>query len=101
MVKITYYGHSSFKISDGKNNVIIDPFLSGNPVSPVKPEDIKVSHIILTHAHGDHLGDAIKLAEKNDATIIAVFDLQIIVLRKELKHMICILVVVILFHLGK
>jgi L-ascorbate metabolism protein UlaG (beta-lactamase superfamily) len=75
MVKITYYGHSSFKISDGKNNVIIDPFLSGNPVSPVKPEDIKVSHIILTHAHGDHLGDAIKLAEKNDATIIAVFEL--------------------------
>lgn len=75
MIKITYYGHSAFKLSDGKNNVIIDPFLSGNPVSPVKPEDIKVSHIILTHAHGDHLGDAIKIAQKNDATIIAVFEL--------------------------
>lgn len=75
MLKITYYGHSAFKLYDGINSLIIDPFLTGNPVSPVKSEEIKVSYIILTHAHGDHLGDALKIAKQNDATIIAVFEL--------------------------
>ncbi len=75
MLKVTYYGHSAFKLCDGINSLIIDPFLSNNPVSPVKPEDVKVKHIILTHAHGDHIGDAFKIAKQNDATIIAVFEL--------------------------
>jgi L-ascorbate metabolism protein UlaG (beta-lactamase superfamily) len=75
MLKITYYGHSAFKLDDGINQIIIDPFLSESPVSPVKPEEIKVSHVILTHAHGDHLGDALKIAKQNDSTIIAVFEL--------------------------
>ena len=75
MLKITYYGHSAFKLDDGVSRVIIDPFLSDNPVSPVKPEEVKIDYIVLTHAHGDHLGDALKMAKQNDATIIAVFEL--------------------------
>jgi L-ascorbate metabolism protein UlaG (beta-lactamase superfamily) len=75
MIKITYHGHSAFEIRSGSNNILIDPFFNGNKHAKVKPEDIKANHIILTHAHGDHLGDAIEIAKNNDATIIAVFEL--------------------------
>jgi len=75
MLKVTYYGHSAFRLSDGSQSLIIDPFLSNNPVSPVKAEEIKADYVVLTHAHGDHIGDALKIAQQNNATIIAVFEL--------------------------
>ena len=75
MLKLTYLSHSCFILDDGQYRLIIDPFITGNPTMPVKPEDINVQFIVLTHAHGDHLGDGIMLAKKNDATIIAVNEL--------------------------
>ena len=76
MLRLTYYGHAVFFISDGRHNIIIDPFLDGNPVAAVKAKDItKVDYIVVTHAHGDHLGDAIPLAKRCGATIIAVNEL--------------------------
>lgn len=72
MLKLTYYGHSVFLLDDGKSKVIIDPFLDGNPVATVKPTDVTVDYVVVTHAHGDHLGDAISIAKRCDATIIAV-----------------------------
>jgi L-ascorbate metabolism protein UlaG (beta-lactamase superfamily) len=75
MLKITYYGHSAFKLEDGKYGVIIDPFLNENPLSPVKTRDIHVNYVILTHGHGDHLGDGLEIAKDNNATIIAVNEL--------------------------
>jgi L-ascorbate metabolism protein UlaG (beta-lactamase superfamily) len=75
MLKITYYGHSVFLLDDGKTKLIIDPFLNGNPLSPVKPHSVIVNYIVVTHGHGDHLGDAVEIAKKNDATIIAVNEL--------------------------
>ncbi len=75
MLKITYYGHSVFLLNDGKYKLIIDPFIEGNPLSPVKEKDIVVDYIIVTHGHGDHLGDAVSIAKRNNATIIAVNEL--------------------------
>jgi L-ascorbate metabolism protein UlaG (beta-lactamase superfamily) len=76
MLKITYLSHSSFLLDDGDNQLIIDPFITGNTNSPVKDaDDIKVQHVVLTHAHGDHLGDGLQIAQNNDATIIAVNEL--------------------------
>ena len=75
MLKITYFSHSSFLLDDGTNKVLIDPFLSGNPNSPVKPEDIDAKFIVLTHAHGDHIGDAFEIAKSDDSLIIAVNEL--------------------------
>jgi L-ascorbate metabolism protein UlaG (beta-lactamase superfamily) len=61
---------------DGDNQLVIDPFITGNPNSPIKDaNEIKVQHVVLTHAHGDHLGDGLKIAQNNDATIIAVNEL--------------------------
>lgn len=75
MLKLTYYSHSAFGLDDGKTSLIIDPFLTGNPAAPVKAKDVKVDYVILTHAHGDHLGDGLEIALRNGATIIAVNEL--------------------------
>ena len=75
MLKVTYYGQSVFLLDNGKERIIIDPFISGNPLATVKPEELKVDYIILTHAHGDHFGDTIDIAKNNDATVVAVSEL--------------------------
>lgn len=74
-MKITYHGHSCVQVESGDKSLIIDPFLQGNPLAKVKPEEIKVSYILLTHGHNDHVGDAEQIAKANDATIIAPFEL--------------------------
>lgn len=75
MLKVTYFSHSFFKLEDGKHCVFIDPFISGNPTVPRSAHAAKPDFIILTHGHGDHLGDGIALAKKHNATIIAVNEL--------------------------
>jgi len=77
MLKIRFLGHSSFLIETDEHKIIIDPFLSGNPLAAVKPEEVSADFILLTHGHGDHLGDALDLAKKNNAKIIAPFELAI------------------------
>jgi len=75
MPKITFLGHSAFYMEGSKGRIVIDPFLSGNPVAKMKPQDLKVDFILLTHGHGDHIGDAIEIAKANQATAIAPFEL--------------------------
>jgi L-ascorbate metabolism protein UlaG (beta-lactamase superfamily) len=75
MIKVTYFGHSAFQIRDGRATILIDPFLNENPASPVKAKDVKAEYIVLSHGHGDHLGDSLEIAKKNNATIIAVNEL--------------------------
>lgn len=74
-MKITYYGHSALLVETAAANVIIDPFLSGNPNSGISPAEITVDAVLLTHAHSDHLGDAVEIAIQNDCPIFAVFEL--------------------------
>jgi len=75
MVSLTFLGHACFLIDNGKHRLIIDPFLSGNPLAKVKPSDVQVDFVLLTHGHGDHLGDAIEVAKRCQATIISNFEL--------------------------
>jgi L-ascorbate metabolism protein UlaG (beta-lactamase superfamily) len=75
MIKITYHGHSAFEIESDKHNIVIDPFLNGNKHAKVKPSDIKCDYVVLSHGHGDHIGDGFEIAKKNNATIIAVNEL--------------------------
>ena len=69
-VKITYHGHSTFTIdSDGKL-LVIDPFFSGNPKAQVKAGDVHADFILVSHGHGDHVGDAVDLAKRTGALVI-------------------------------
>ena len=63
MKKFHYIHHACFILESENDAIIFDPFLDGNP-NGIKPEDIKVSHILVSHAHGDHLGSAIEIALK-------------------------------------
>ena len=74
-VKIKYLGHSCFIISNEKFSIILDPFMSGNPLCSVNPKDIKVDDILLTHAHSDHTGDAPTISKHSGAKISAIFEL--------------------------
>jgi len=75
-MKLQYLGHSAFLISDSQNHtILIDPFLTGNPLAPVKANQVKADYIILTHAHSDHIGDALNIADKRKTTIICVVEL--------------------------
>jgi L-ascorbate metabolism protein UlaG (beta-lactamase superfamily) len=79
MLKATFHGHSCVMVTDGKHSIIIDPFLTGNPQAKIKAEDVRVDFILVTHGHGDHLGDAVAIAKANDATIIAPNELALYV----------------------
>lgn len=74
-MNITFHGHSCVQIETEKTSLIIDPFLSGNPQFTGDVEDIKVDYILLTHGHGDHVGDTVAIAKKNDAQVITIVEL--------------------------
>ncbi len=77
-MKLKYFSHSAFQITaDNGNVILIDPFLDGNPTSPVKSESVNADYIILTHAHGDHIGDGFKIAQRCGSTFICVNELAI------------------------
>ncbi len=82
MPQARFLGHSCVTLTQGNHKLIIDPFLSGNPSSPVKPQEIDVTHILITHGHGDHFGDALAIAKRTGATIISNFELASMCQRK-------------------
>lgn len=71
-MKLRYFSHSAFQITlDDGRVILIDPFLDGNPTSPVKAADVSADFILLTHGHGDHLGDTLEIAQRTGALCIA------------------------------
>lgn len=75
-MKLRYFSHSAFQItSNAGKKILIDPFLDHNPTSPVKSKDVLADYIILTHAHGDHLGDAFNIAKRCNSLFICVNEL--------------------------
>ena len=76
-IQITWLGHAAFElVSSGGTNILIDPFLTKNPATPAEFKDLSRYHpnyILVTHSHGDRLGDAVGLAKMAKAKIVSVY----------------------------
>ncbi len=74
-MEIRYYGHATFELADGDTSVLIDPFLTGNPKASIAAEDLNPTTILLTHGHGDHVGDAVPISKRSGAPVLAIVEL--------------------------
>ncbi|MCG1022057.1 metal-dependent hydrolase [Sutcliffiella horikoshii] len=74
-MKVSYHGHSVVKVEANGKTILFDPFITGNDLTDLKADDLKVDVILLTHGHNDHVGDTVDLALKNDALVVAPFEL--------------------------
>ena len=78
-MKLIWMGHASFRLETGNHTLLIDPWLTGNPVLPEDRHDEAVegaTHILLTHAHFDHAGDVVALAKRLGVPVVGQFDLM-------------------------
>ena len=74
-MEILFLGHSAFLLK-GTKNVLIDPFLTGNPSAAAGPGDLgDIDMVLVTHGHGDHLGDALDIAKEHDAVFVAMHEI--------------------------
>ncbi len=73
-MKITWLGHSAFLIEEDGRKVLVDPFISGNSMAPVKPDEVDCDVIAVTHGHGDHLGDAVFISKRKDVPVVAIYE---------------------------
>ncbi|HOJ37431.1 MAG TPA: metal-dependent hydrolase [Ignavibacteriales bacterium] len=75
-MKLTYFGHSAFQIITNDNkSILIDPFITGNPLTNINADNVYADYIIVTHGHGDHLGDTLSIASRCNSLIIATNEL--------------------------
>jgi L-ascorbate metabolism protein UlaG (beta-lactamase superfamily) len=75
MAKLTWHGHAACSLeTDDGTRLVIDPFFDANPACGVSVEDVDADFILISHGHSDHISDAIPLAERTGATIIATFE---------------------------
>ncbi|MEK5143518.1 metal-dependent hydrolase [Paenibacillus sp. FSL M7-0134] len=70
-MKVTYHGHSVVKIETLGKIILIDPFITGNANTDLDASTVKTDVILLTHGHGDHVGDTVEIAKRNNALVIA------------------------------
>jgi L-ascorbate metabolism protein UlaG (beta-lactamase superfamily) len=74
-VEVRWLGHSAFHLSGGGADVLVDPFLSGNPKAAATADELPADAILLTHGHGDHLGDTVDIAKRTGAPVVAIVEL--------------------------
>jgi L-ascorbate metabolism protein UlaG (beta-lactamase superfamily) len=75
MIKLLYLGHSCFILSNGEDSLIFDPYINGNTgAGDVDPQNVAVDYVLVSHAHADHLGDAVEICQQNNATLVSTFE---------------------------
>jgi L-ascorbate metabolism protein UlaG (beta-lactamase superfamily) len=74
-MEVRFLGHACFELSDGDTTLLIDPFLTGNPKAAISADDAAATTILLTHGHGDHIGDTVAIAKRTGAPVVAIVEL--------------------------
>ncbi|HEY8466665.1 MAG TPA: metal-dependent hydrolase [Solirubrobacterales bacterium] len=71
-MEIKWHGHSCFELSDGNARVLVDPFLKpNNPAAVASAEEVDATHVCMTHGHADHIADAVTVAKRTGAEVVA------------------------------
>lgn len=72
---ITWLGHAALSLKINQYHILVDPFLSGNPAASQDPNQVKADFILLSHGHGDHVGDTVNIAKRTQAIVITNFEI--------------------------
>ena len=83
---LTWLGHSTFELTIGGHSVLIDPFLTDNPANVRNAGELAPTAILLTHGHGDHVGDTVEIARRSGALVIANFEITQWLASKEVEN---------------
>jgi L-ascorbate metabolism protein UlaG (beta-lactamase superfamily) len=83
-VKITWLGHAAF-LMEGRDKVLVDPFLTGNPKASTSSDKVECDLICVTHGHADHLGDALEIARRTGAPIASIVEMSMYIERCDLE----------------
>ena len=75
-MKLTFLGHACFDLFDGAYHVLTDPYLTGNVLAAAKADEVAADFILVSHCHGDHLGDTLDIARRTGATVVGVAELR-------------------------
>lgn len=75
-VKFTWYGHGCMSLDVDGKKILVDPYLSDCPTAAVKPGDVEADFILISHGHGDHIGDSVALAKRTKALVISNFEIS-------------------------
>jgi L-ascorbate metabolism protein UlaG (beta-lactamase superfamily) len=84
-MQVSYHGHSVVKILTDNKKIMIDPFINGNELTDLRVDDLEVDVIILTHGHNDHVGDTVEIAKKNNALVIAPYELAVYIGKNDIN----------------
>ncbi len=76
VVELTYHSHACFSVAVGDTNLLIDPFLTGNELADVSADEVEADYVLISHGHGDHVGDAVDIVKRTGATTISNFEIQ-------------------------
>jgi L-ascorbate metabolism protein UlaG (beta-lactamase superfamily) len=74
-VSVTWHGHATLSLDINGQKVVVDPFFSGNPAAKTDAGSVEADYILLTHAHGDHVADAVSLAKRTGALVVSNFEI--------------------------
>ena len=74
-MELKFLGHACFLLNDGNCKVLTDPFLTGNPLAAANADEVNADLIFVTHAHGDHVGDAMAISKRTGAPVCCTVDL--------------------------
>ncbi len=73
--KLTWYGHATFALELGDHRLLIDPYFSDNPSTSIDPDQVDADYILISHGHGDHVGDAVSITNRTGAMVISNFEI--------------------------